>query len=176
MAMNDYNPAVGLIQTAAQVAGRVHAGEGDIEKWHGSFETILSLLQEEVGGGGNADSKSVATSPAPVPASGNSPSVAPPPPAPNSVQGNGRPSKQDTLNFMAQNPGLVFYNPENKDKGWAVLKVMDKAGAPYAKCGVWFDSGIKSFVAHDGQTYEYDTSEDAVAAVGQMVQAASAAA
>jgi len=53
MANNDYNPTVGLIQTAAQVAGRVHAGEGNIEKWHGSFETILSLLQEEVGGGGN---------------------------------------------------------------------------------------------------------------------------
>ena len=172
MAKDDYNPTVGLIQTAAQVAGRVHAGEGDIQKWHASFETILALLQDEAGGGGNAESKSVAASPAPVPASSNSSSVAPPPPAPKSVQGDGGPSKQDTFDFMAQNPHLVFYTPENESKGWAVLKVMDKAGGEHAKRGVWYDSGLKSFKAHDGNTYEYDTPREAVDAVGAMVQAA----
>lgn len=175
---SNYDPAVGITQTAAQVASRLHAGQGDLDAWQGTFESVLSILIEETSN--SSGNKSAGNTSAPLPPTGTSSSVSPPPPAPSSVQGAKKPAKQDTLNFMAQNPSMVFDNRSNDNyqaakqagKPWAAFKVMDKAGAPMMKMGIWEDCGLTSFVASDGETYDYGSTEDVLNALGQMISAA----
>ena len=173
----DYDPAVGITQTAAQVASRLHAGQGDLDAWQGTFESVLSILIEETSN--SSGNKSAGNSQTPLPPTGNSSPVTPPPPAPNSVQGK-KPAKQEILNFMAQNPSLVFDNRGNprfqeakqSGKPWAAFKIMDKAGAPMMKMSIWEDCGLTSFIASDGETYEYGSTDEALNALGQMIEAA----
>ena len=82
---SNYDPAVGITQTAAQVASRLHAGQGDLDAWQGTFESVLSILIEETSN--SSGNKSAGNTSAPLPPTGTSSSVSPPPPAPSSVQG-----------------------------------------------------------------------------------------
>ena len=107
---SDYNPATGIIQTAAHVAGRIHAGSGNQDAWAASFEAVLAVLLEEVE---DASSKSAASTTGSVSRSSDNatPTLASPPPSGDSGGLLKNSDKQAMWDFLWNNPsGTVFDN------------------------------------------------------------------
>jgi hypothetical protein len=175
--MNDYNPAIGLIQTAAQVAGRLQQNTGDNEAWAASFETVYSTLSQEVGA--DAPAKSAQPAPQAFRASTSAPA---PSAAPVAATGKPkRPDKQAVANFMWQNPHLTFDNVDDSNSSsnggnWADFKLGDKAPAPYGKCGLWKDSIPSSVANADGSVEDFGSGQNVLLALRAKIAQARVAA
>ena len=152
---SDYNPSTGIIQTAAHVAGRIHAGSGDREAWAVSFETVLAVLLEEVE---DTNSKSAASTTGSVSRSSDNatPTLATPP---NGGDSNGFLSnneKQAMWDFLWENPSTVFNNygdsraKSGGGKGPDFKFRNDCGNDNFKGEGLWTDSMPSSFRTAEG--------------------------
>ena len=152
---SDYNPATGIIQTAAHVAGRIHAGSGDQNAWAATFETVLSALLEEVE---DSNSKSVASTSGSVPQSGGNatPTLATPPAVEGSNGMLGNATKQAMWDFLWANPSAVFNNfgdsrsKSGGGKGPDFKFRNDCGNENFKGEGLWADSMPSAFNTAEG--------------------------
>ncbi|MBD36146.1 MAG: hypothetical protein CL512_05205 [Actinobacteria bacterium] len=152
---SDYNPSTGIIQTAAHVAGRIHAGSGNQDAWAASFESILSVLLEEVE---DVNSKSVASTTGSVSRStGNAtPTLATPPTSGDSSGFLPNGEKQSMWDFLWENPSTVFNNygdsrsKSGGGKGPDFKFRNDCGNDTYKGEGLWTDSMPSAFRTAEG--------------------------
>ena len=153
---SDYNPATGIIQTAAHVAGRIHAGSGNQDAWAASFEAVLAVLLEEVE---DASSKSAASTTGSVSRSSDNatPTLASPPPSGDSGGLLKNSDKQAMWDFLWNNPsGTVFdnYGDTRAKSGGGKgpdFKFRNDCGTDNLKGeGLWTDSMPSAFRTAEG--------------------------
>jgi len=164
---DNYNPQVGIIQTAAHVAGRIHAGSGDQNAWAATFETVLSALLEEVE---DTNSKSVANTAPPLPATDNSQPAAP---QPALAQAPSTENKKQTMwDYLFTNPGSAFCNvnePRSKTGGGKGPDFRFKnVGNPFLSEGLWADSVPTLFNTAEG-IVQFATKMEAIAELRQRM-------
>ena len=152
---SDYNPSTGIIQTAAHVAGRIHAGSGDREAWAVSFETVLAVLLEEVE---DTNSKSAASTTGSVSRSSDNatPTLATPPKGGDSNGFLSNNEKQAMWDFLWENPSTVLNNygdsraKSGGGKGPDFKFRNDCGNDNFKGEGLWTDSMPSSFRTAEG--------------------------
>ena len=169
---DNYNPQVGIIQTSAHVAARIHAGSGDYDAWASTFETVLAALIEEVE---DVDTKSAASTSGSVPrSSGNAtPTLASPP----SGNGDGLLSndiKQNMWDYLWLNPKSAFdnYGDSRAKSGGGRgpdFKFRNDCGESSLKGeGLWADTMPSAFRTHEG-TVEFPSTSKALDALRERI-------
>tara|TARA_B100000586_G_scaffold63613_1_gene44008 strand:+ start:765 stop:1274 length:510 start_codon:yes stop_codon:yes gene_type:complete len=164
---DNYNPQVGIIQTSAHVAARIHAGSGDINAWAATFESVLAHIIEEVQG---SDTKSVANTAPPLPATDHSQPAAPQPALAQAPSTGNK--KQTMWDYLFTNPGSAFCNindPRSKTGGGKGPDFRFKnVGNPYLEEGLWADSVPTRFNTAEG-IVQFATKMEAIAELRQRM-------
>ncbi len=167
---SDYNPATGIVQTAAHVAGRIHAGSGDLDAWSASFQLVLSTLLEEVQ---DANTKSPSASSGSVPrSSGNATPTLASPPSGGGLLAND--TKQTMWDYLWIFPQSVFdnYGDSRAKSGGGKgpdFKFRNDCGEErLIGEGLWADSMPTAFRTDEG-TVEFPSTSKALDALRERI-------